>query len=842
MAEELDPDELAKELARVARAIVSHTVRDADGWGTRAPLLEALVAKLRSDDDARPVDALYAVLDGVLGDYQHEPMPTKFAARYGPPTRLLFGLTEVDKSKLPPDAPKTAYGRAVWKALSDARIGETETRRRNEFTAEVRRRMAEALIAAVEQKRPGEEQPPGQLAVVHRPDVLNRVRRRLEGPDRLCLLWGESGNGKTFLARQLIDTMSPALKVAHLRGPYGADAEHLHRDIDKSLAQLGVSAPPTKFAAESRLRRHLAEGHFDLLVIDDADSQLVDMFVDPAVPTLLTRTSVLREIPSKLRVRLSTWDENQSKRYLHVSRPELTPAQRASLATLLGGRALPLSLAVRALQSGHLSADELLHVVSVDVVKSIDFFNSVADSPKDYPVVALYDALLHNLASHPDSLRLLDCLIWLLPGGYEGSPVALPDVFTNGALAGMRYRAALAQLISFGLIEGVHGAIQMNDLTRDILRRLRPDSLRWVASEVLEPVVAAERLLATADWFTKNEAARNEDYARVEPLQPWFRDSTMQYFAQAFMTAVTGSEMPLTVELNGLERLVTRDEAVRDHPLLGDSTAVFLEKREVSLVHWSDDGKRRVLEPGSDEFLLYSHFVAACYAYMRDAVLARGGVAPEEPDCDSIPQLHVSPTDGLQHSPVTEFGERGIHALGGFAWTRCGRLFGGPRPGDSDGKRCTKCERAWTGSQTEVAWQRVLWSVVYVIRTFGTVSAHWRLASAACQALMAVTPAPDLRTELLIQALGFVGIGESSENWNGHEARELLLSQLVALCPGVPEPDVRKDAATAEALIVDEYRSRPQAADIAHQFEAVSELQSDFSAQARGSVGLPADG
>lgn len=486
---------LAKELTNVSIGLLSGSTKDVPGWGQDAPMLVSIVAHLEPSYPIQPLGALKRVLRRAIevdgdGPMKHGTVAFAYAAE------RLFGFATVDQGVVA-DKDK-AYDKVLEAVCREAGITEEMTGTRRRYSRHVRERIAHALVALAA------EEPHGALAReahIERIDLIRDIMRLLGPGKPPLLLWGESGNGKTDLALEVARRYSPRGRFVVLRGPSGPNPPFLDGDIEQALKLTSRPMRPPGRASYQAIRELLREpGALDLLILDDVDEGMVQPLLgsDVRVPVLMTsRTFQSWEGVKAEPKRIDAFSDRQAMDYLAARLPDEDTNELGELAGLLGNRPLGLDLVVREVQETETTFQQALANCRRDAADTLEGAIRFLGEPVSRALVGVYERLVSALDEGGIALGLLDTLIWLTGPAPLDRVLDLYRCREDEWSAGesRRYRRGLHELSTLGLLHiDSQSKVQVNDLTRAILERVRAEALEQFlarfADRTITPSVA----------------------------------------------------------------------------------------------------------------------------------------------------------------------------------------------------------------------------------------------------------------------------------------------------------------------------------------------------------------
>lgn len=311
---------------------------------------------------------------------------------------------------------------------------------------------------------------------IPRPQVEAAVLEAVEAKRYPITLYGESGNGKTFLAYQVASELQAETgkSVAVIRvganqpGRVSVYDVDLHRTlellaIDPNALGL-VSQEITIHNAVSRLDCPLAA-----LILDDATPEMVWRLVpdSPAVPIIVTAREA---VPDTYPVAVSAYEPDEALLRATNLLPEADATDLAALCSLLGRRPLVIDVALASILEGHATLDQLLASVQQSRVESIAASEILVGDADQQPLLAVYRDTLRCLDSDPIVMQVLDVFLWLTRGVVPRSHF---NFYTTGTepspVEELQLAAAMTRLARLNLVTETAEALEMNALTRELL-------------------------------------------------------------------------------------------------------------------------------------------------------------------------------------------------------------------------------------------------------------------------------------------------------------------------------------------------------------------------------------
>ncbi|MFD8943318.1 MULTISPECIES: ATP-binding protein [Streptomyces] len=461
------------------------------------PELSALVTRSSRDNSkAGTLEEIRALLIAAIAAVGGGESPTDLAdsaARVSSPRviREIFGLTSRSKNASTENRQKLA-GEAV--ACGEHTIRKLNTAHVQQLAIWVNSYGRSTAAPLDKPKRSDHRIPAREVGL----DWLRSTYQQLTtSPQKLFMLWGVAGMGKTTLAQQFADTVGPEERTGFIRiGRRGLYEE----DVRRILLLEGHDVTGWADGQCQALFRVVAQQlkHVRLLVLDEAQTADDVTFLIPKgcnVPVLVTARervhfgTVLKgpEPPSWQIMPLSRAD---SVTYLISQIPGITKDDATKLAYIAGGHAETLSQVCRYLSSPEaVAADELISELSLGTSNAVHSLSEIHGTPESLAMVVRH--LFQQVPDRGLGWGVLACMAWTSPDGVHWESF-VEEMFGQwfGSPPRLHMDAALAQLQRLGLIMRKWDCIGIPRLTLEVLRDLLIESYDEVLC-VYEDLVSA---------------------------------------------------------------------------------------------------------------------------------------------------------------------------------------------------------------------------------------------------------------------------------------------------------------------------------------------------------------
>jgi hypothetical protein len=216
-------------------------------------------------------------------------------------------------------------------------------------------------------------------------------------------LYGESGNGKTFLAHQVASQLETQTgkSVAVIRVAANQPSRFSVYDIDlyRTLELLAMDANALgTVSREVTLQNALSSSDCPLaaLVLDDATPEMLCRLVpdSPAVPIFVTAREA---IPDTHPVGVPAYEPDEALLHATHLLPDADVTKLAALCSLLGRRPLVIDVAIATILESHATLDQLLASIQQGRVETIAASEILTGDSDRQPLLAVYQETLRCL-------------------------------------------------------------------------------------------------------------------------------------------------------------------------------------------------------------------------------------------------------------------------------------------------------------------------------------------------------------------------------------------------------------------------------------------------------------
>ncbi|MCW2784003.1 MAG: hypothetical protein JWP74_520 [Marmoricola sp.] len=404
---------------------------------------------------------------------------------------------------------------------------ESEFRRNRERVFQA---MSEELAAMPQlEPKPGERGIGNYSNEVRRSDIEDRVLSFINDAGGPIALVGESGNGKSFVARQLIREAFSAHRVAEVHEGRG-DESLFATDLSGLLRRAGWDQPHQSVADKVDAVREVLKNPaaFDLVLFDNVDLWVLEAVLpDAQVPILITSRERLGDLVAE-DVIVPEFTKSQAleaSRYLLPGREDI---ELEALCSDVGNRPVVIHIACHLISEEHLTVEnfrrsmaensaKVLRSMAAELGRHHDHFGN----PINGNIVGVYQHTLNHIfdaesdgrGGDPPVADVLDAILWLTESADIEFIYALAsDTLTEAEF--QRVRGAVSVLARFGLITHRGTSIEINTLTLDVLRHLQGDRAPGTVGRTLSRLRQAAVTFRDrdADWRTLTAHERAAAY------------------------------------------------------------------------------------------------------------------------------------------------------------------------------------------------------------------------------------------------------------------------------------------------------------------------------------------
>lgn len=546
---------------------------------------------------------------------------------------------------------------------------------------------------------------------IRRHKLEARVRAALEGQSRPVTLWGEAGNGKSYLARNMaseIAAMLPAdLPTVTIRRGSSTKAEEqtYQTDLITCLVAVGQAPQSWSLAAQELAVRELISGPrcLAVVVLDDVTRATVDRLIPDTcpVPVIITTRKNLGIDGPQIRV-----DAYEPPEALAAARRILEDAEDLQLRTLcaiLGNRPVAIEISARMVARRDTTLAGLVSALEEDQPATLDSAYELAGEDVEKSLTRLYQEVYTQAATRPAALVILDALLWLTSGTIQRNifEILLASHLTTESQR-IAHAAGLAWLTGIGLVRQESGTLEINGLSQSLLR--------WQAYP---------RMYLTIDDFMAGLAhTQDDDEERDVQMQRALAYMDLQGYEyrrfRSLLSWLLGGDKLAFLFVSSKGWLVHEKEL----GLFLDGTVTMqgglLDVRETGVFLWSSGSPARQLTTVQarityDLVVLYYSVVKPSLGRLRaeyedprerEASLDNGLIPLIESGTAQIESVigrfdwDVTPPDGKIHKKIDPLPVRYPFDNTYAAWAFCGKRF--DTAGNEQGSPCADCERFHT--------------------------------------------------------------------------------------------------------------------------------------------------
>jgi hypothetical protein len=551
---------------------------------------------------------------------------------------------------------------------------------------------------------------------VQRSGIEAKILNALDVGQQPVVLWGESGNGKSYLAREIARSKYSTERVIILRGPTEENSQY-DLDLLAALQRAGHSVESWTFSAKQRaLTGILAErSQFDLIILDNVDHRVLQV-LPPLVetPTIITTQSLT--IPVGTSIRIDVYSESEAveavtrtlalrpARSTHVV-DEFDSKQASLLCMTLGRRPIAIDIAFRLVAYSFCTLKEMTEACAENVNSVLTTGLSLLNEDSAHSIVHVYKQLLSAIASDQIASQLLDTIVWLTGSSRVETIAALSSDENFTELRRLELHSGFDLLERLGLLSIEGDAVAINDLTLRILRLLTTDS----ADRPLRRFEMRSKNLKSAAEGPPSGPPAPEDQPIFERrfnlttqgiAEEWNFYAWLRQYVVAYVTSLAaGSDFGMV--RCGWETLFAWQ---RNFELFAESS------HELQMGLISTDGGQCILwRPGMAPAPLQG------FAHILSLTLANVPILDPMPGIGF--SLFVSDDDCLVHEPYSIM-SRDMAARGNVAiWSLCGKYYV-PR-NEPRTIKCARCTELALDEHTPVIKHAVLLALAQVIKRGG---------------------------------------------------------------------------------------------------------------------------
>jgi bifunctional DNase/RNase len=535
------------------------------------------------------------------------------------------------------------------------------------------------------------------------------VRAALQGQSRPLTLWGEGGNGKTYLARNIAAEIAREfeadLPVAVVRrgNSRNTDEQTYQADLIEALIAAGRAPQSWSLAAQEIEIRNLLSGIrcFSVFVLDDVDQSVIDRLVPAPCSTPVLITSRTRPAGDMPHIRVGAYEDAEALAAIQAILNTSDEPGLHQICRMLGNRPVAINLSARMIDAGYATLDSLISALAEDTPGTLESSHYLVGENVTNSIVRLYAEIHGRIQLRPAAVAVVDILLWLTSGviaKYTLEGFLAKRVETDAQW--VAHTAALSWLTEIGLVQIESGTVELNGLSQALLR--------WLESGRLDEVVGNWFLLLdeTDYWYRPDSSLSAPWYDKLRE-----KDERTATIIKTYSTSYAFSRWILG------ELLFDGDIAIicmghRDWLIREKDTGLLLGKSErtrcgvihigpSSIVLWTASGRPRALT--NTEVILAYRLVSlhqtvmhSEYDVMLDPEVDYGSVAPFVESINRFAWI-VSPQDGHGHKRIDAYPDD-FNSSSSVSWSLCGRRFNAAIE-QLEGPACPECHEFQTSSE-----------------------------------------------------------------------------------------------------------------------------------------------
>lgn len=537
---------------------------------------------------------------------------------------------------------------------------------------------------------------------VRRPALEARALAAIQGRTLPLTLWGEGGNGKTFLARNLATEIAARLEidlpmvVIRLGDSLRTDEPTYQADLIRCLAQVGLAPQAWSLAAQEIALRDLMAGPrcFSTVVLDDVDQAAVGRLVPEACSAPVLITSRVRPAAGGLGIRVDAYEDAEALAAVRQILPVADESRICRLCELLGNRPVAIDISVRLIDGGYATLESLITALVEDAPTTLDSSYELLGENIQKSVVRLYGKINDELSGRPAAGAVIDVLLWLSSGVIERDMLEgyLGRILERNAPR-IAHASALAWLGDIGLIRSDAGAIEINGLSRTLLRWLRHGRIDQVIGEYAS-------MLDEVDNFFNPSQLRKSWYSEVDSRSQLAATFLSCHSAELFLMREVFDE------LFGTGEFVTIAMGV-DCWIIGEKDlGFFFDKSEnmrwgiispspeSSMVLWTAAAApRRLVKKREVRAVFYvTRLFQMLIRSEYDYLLNLDGVGGSGLDPMSRFDWFTTPADGVVHQRIDFYSSAYSAENDPAPWAFCGRRLAEEDEAHDGDPECPECK------------------------------------------------------------------------------------------------------------------------------------------------------
>ncbi len=315
------------------------------------------------------------------------------------------------------------------------------------------------------------------------------------------MLWGESGNGKSHLARKIAERRWGAGQVAFLQGPAKADSLF---DIGMSsvLQGAGIEVSSWNWAAKlAALRTLIRSGaRYSAIVLDDIDETAAQSLLgdSPAIPVIITTGERFRSV-SGTEIMVSGFTGSEAVEAFGPLADDVESGHVTELCQLLGHRPIAIALARSLIMKSLTSFEDLLRMCRNETSTVLNASHDLGPQGRSGPLTRVYQELTMRLTVDFVVEAAVLALVWITKSTEEEYLEHAVAELTDIHFADFRIKASIAKLESFSLLERRGSTLLVNELSVDLIRGATAPKLEGLLRLVYDRADASARWWAGKD-------------------------------------------------------------------------------------------------------------------------------------------------------------------------------------------------------------------------------------------------------------------------------------------------------------------------------------------------------
>lgn len=649
----------------------------------------------------------------------------------------------------------------------------TEPQERS-LRADVWERLARVIDAASPRQsrpRPSPERPSGE---VQRRELYREARWALRGPARAVVLWGESGNGKSFLARQIVRDEYAGQRVAVLREDVGTNSAY-DRDLIRELEKYGVPSERCTDAAsrDVELARLLADHEsFDLVVFDNVSHDRIRHLLRSSAVKVLITTRSLLQIEGGENLRIPSYSEPEALLAARLMLPDESDADLNEFCRQVGNRPIVIDLFGRQVRQSQVDLTDLARSVRANVKTAVGSayaylggYEMPFGEHASATVVEVYRRAVESIQDAENVLAVLDALLWK-PRSSGPDHISFLAEDPHLAIDHVAARIGIDVLSRLGFVDVADDSVTMNDFTRELLQVLRASAANSAIRAFLNQCESPDLPAHLANLIDSDDITEPQRLVRIltsNDVDLSQRDGFWAWQAANMKDATNAFGMLAPGRRAGVYQVAPETFIAwqRDYELFEPSRSepryAFIQLYPTGpAVVTSEEGRRQVLSA-------HQAAVVAAYGLVYNIACRVRDLDPDEPRWGYGVQLQLFADDGRNHT-LTSIIPREVAAAHGLPlWSRCGLFFV-----PSEGVRVdysTECQECAAFQHDSMLTTDYRHDIVSMWEIIDPSRSGWRLYSAIWSAITYLhlqngwLPAPDDASMKLVH------FQEYSESW-----------------------------------------------------------------------------